>query len=110
MSKKNDYDFTVPWTENGVPWNVYHGQNGVEWRPNDPFKAALKVKRLYKQSTSSFMAEMINEATGEKFVMRSEDFIHAIHNTAPIFGTFIGAWRFRRTAKQYYGLEFLGKD
>lgn len=95
MSKRDNYNFTVPWIGGGVPWSVYRNAEEVEWRPNNAFKATLKVKRLYKQSTSSFMAEMVNEATGEKFVMRSDDFLAAIQNTTPIFGTFIGSWRFR---------------
>ncbi len=107
----DSYDFNVPWTTTGVKWSRnFISREEIIWKPNKPFKAALKVVRLFQQSTSSHLAEMVDQSTGQKFLMRSEDFLEAIQNTAPIFGVFVGNWRFRKTSSKCYGLQFLGKE
>lgn len=113
MSKKSNdpYDFDVPWTPDGVPWSDRYGDKAkTTWKPNKPFKAGLILKKFFHQSTSTHLALMVNQATGQQFVMRSEDFLDAVLNTTPIFGLFIGTWRFKKTNNHHYGLEYLGKD
>jgi len=110
--KTNDsYNFDVPWTPQGVPWSdQYRDKTKTIWKPNEPFKAGMKVTSLFRQSTSTYLALMVDQATGQQFVMRSEEFLNAILNTTPIFGLFVGTWRFKKTSKHHYCLEFLGRD
>lgn len=113
MPKKNDnpYVFDVPWTPAGVAWSEpYRDKTTTVWKPNEPFKAGMKVEKFFQQSTSTYLAVMIDQATEQRFMMRSEDFLKAILSTTPIFGLFVGVWRFRRTNNHHYGLEFLGRD
>lgn len=122
IKKKEEDDILVPWLDGAVPWVVASGavqasywnypklrreKGKIEWRANKPFKASFKVNR-FTGSTSSTQIILVNTANDKIFHMRADDFVHALLQSACVFGIFVGEWKFRKTGGMYYGLVFVG--
>lgn len=121
-------EWKVPYVENGsVPWRMpkaddthikerrYYLSDGIKegdqvfWKPNNPFKAALKFVRMYHGAKESTHAVFMNTETQAKYIMRNEDLAECLLKGVFIHGLILGEWRFRKDGQRLsiVPIEFL---
>ena len=121
MSKPKK-EILIPWTEHGVPWycvdkaeeisyfdfgkRKYLSKVAVDWKPNEPFKAAFQVKQ-FAGSTDSTQVIVQHTETEQTFYIREKDFLEVLKKSACTYGVILGEWKFRRTVGKYYGLKLV---
>lgn len=119
---KEKKDFLVPWTEYGIPWECKKNSKEVSyfdsvnwkrrpncqitWKPNEPFRAGLEIKRLTGSTVSTQIIVQDTE-TNKLFYMREVDFLFALKKSACICGILLGEWKVKKTIGKYYGLEIV---
>lgn len=121
-NKHSKEDFLVPWTEYGIPWECKKESQTVSyfdyvdrkhrsacqviWKPNEPFKAGLELKRFIG-STDSTQIIVQHTETNQLFYMRDADFLLALKKSACTYGVLLGEWKVKKTVGKYYGLELV---
>lgn len=91
----------VPWDRpqnDSTHWGWRRDREKIDWRPNEPFKAALKFKEMFHGGRSSTHAVFENLETGGEYIMRNDDLGYVLQNGAIVQGLVLGLWRFRRNS------------
>ena len=118
----------VPYAQDGsVPWvgpkrddqlyfwsywgnaNKPREEDKIIWRPNEPFKAALRFVEMFDGVRGATHSRFENTETGAKFIMRHQELEECLRKGVLVHGLILGEWRFQRRSRRYFivPIEFL---
>lgn len=83
-------------------------QTGSEWRPNEPFEAALRIVGTERgRSAAHFIAE--HTETGVRYTVFMTDLLHIVQNGVIERGVISGTWVGCKRG-QNYGIRLVTED
>lgn len=103
-------DYKVPFAEDGSLLHYAEtryarpADRGVEWRPAEPFTAALTIATMHTGRSAKYTEW--TDAAGRRFPMFIADLIEMLRSADVHRGTVDGFWTVRKRG-QNYGVRFL---